>query len=232
MANPQLENGYTRIANELLESILTTSIPARHKDVWWFVVRKTYGFQKKQDRISLSQFTRGTGIDRSGICKILKDLVAWKLLAKKGGVYSIIKDYPSWVVAQRPLVGSGVQDNQVVARAPHTKETMTKEIIKEIVSKDTTTKVVSNEVNQIIEKFKKEFDLQVLDGSEKVNRRYAWLMYIKCKKDLGMVLRVVELAASDDFYSDKLASLKGLYYKMVEIVQRARGNKSKSVKIS
>lgn len=129
MEGIQLENGHTRIANELLEAMLVVSIPARHKDIWWFVVRKTYGFGKKQDYISLTQFEKGTRIDRSGVCKILKDLVAWKLLVKKASIYAINKQYSDWVVAWRPLGGSGVQDNQVVAYTPHTKETLTKEII-------------------------------------------------------------------------------------------------------
>src|SRR3990167_18530 len=123
---PQLENGYTKIANEILEVVVRTPLPGRYKDIWWFVVRKTYGFRKKQDKISLSQFVRGTGIDRSSVCKIIKDLVAWRLLAKKGSIYAIIKDYSQWTTQIRKL-SSGVENNLVVARTPHTKETITKE---------------------------------------------------------------------------------------------------------
>jgi phage replication O-like protein O len=225
----QLENGYTRIANELLEKMMVTSIPARHKDLWWFVVRKTYGFHKKQDVISLSQFQKGLRIDRSSVCRIIKDLVAWNLLGKIQGKYWIIKDYTKWVVAYRPLGGSGVGVNGVVAHSPHTKEMITKETNTKDIVLHTTTKVVNKDVDKIISKFKEEFDLQVLDESDKVNRRYAWLMLVKCKKDLPMVLRVIELAAGDDFYSDKISSIKSLYYKMVGIVQRARG-KTREVK--
>lgn len=125
MASPQKENGYTPIANELYEAIIKTPIPGRHKDLWHFVLRKTYGFGKKVDTISLSQFVVGTGIDRSSVCRIIKDLVAWNLLVKNGNKYSIYKDYAKWVVAQRPL-GSGVEVNKVVAYTPHTKETIQK----------------------------------------------------------------------------------------------------------
>ena len=126
--NPQVENGYTKIANELLEVVVATPLPSRHKDLWWFVIRKTYGYNKKQDKISLSQFVKGTGIDRSGVCRIIKDLVAWRLLGKKGSISAIIKDYSQWIPQKRKL-SSGVQDNRVVAQQPHTKESITKESI-------------------------------------------------------------------------------------------------------
>lgn len=142
MASPQKENGYTAISNELLDVVVRTPLPGRHKDLWFFIIRKTYGYHKKCDRISLSQFTQGTGIDRSGVCRIIKDLVKWVFIIKNGSVYSVVKDYTQWVVAQRPLVGSGVhttrasgvQDNQVVAHTPHTKETIQKKL------KESTTK--------------------------------------------------------------------------------------------
>ncbi len=115
MASPQRENGFTAISNELFEVVVRTPLPGRHKDLLLYVMRKTYGYQKKKDYISLSQFEDGTGIDRSGVCKIIKDLVAWKLLAKEGSIYALNKDYSTWLVAQRPLkvvvptplVGSG-----------------------------------------------------------------------------------------------------------------------------
>jgi phage replication O-like protein O len=58
MASPQLENGYTKIANELLDVLM------RHPEVMKgslfqviaVVWRKTYGWDKKEDSISISQF--------------------------------------------------------------------------------------------------------------------------------------------------------------------------------
>lgn len=130
MASPQKENGFTSIANEIVEALVKVSVPGRHKDVVYFVIRKTYGFNKKSDVISLSQFVFGTNIDRTGVCRILKDLVAWRLLVKNGSSYYFNKNYEDWIVAWRPppktSVGSGVEDNLLVAATPHTKETIQK----------------------------------------------------------------------------------------------------------
>lgn len=47
MANPQIENGYTRIANELLEALLLANLSKRQLLVALAVIRQTYGFNRK-----------------------------------------------------------------------------------------------------------------------------------------------------------------------------------------
>ena len=138
MASPQTENGYTKIANELLEVVVRTPLPGRHKDVVLFVIRKTYGYRKKKDRISLSQYVLGTGIDRSSICRIIKDLVAWNLLLKDRSFYALNKNYESWLVAQRST-GSGVdatKSSGVDATYKRKKETIQKKYSSKATLKD------------------------------------------------------------------------------------------------
>lgn len=47
-----IDDGYTRFANELLEAIASADLTARQLKVMLAYVRKTYGFNKKTDRIS------------------------------------------------------------------------------------------------------------------------------------------------------------------------------------
>lgn len=109
MANPQKENGYTPIANELLEAFLLYRFPPNTEAprlLWFWVARKTYGYSKKQDAISLTQFEKGTKLPRNTIVHWLDYLVKALLLVKgvqlgkKGYVYAINKDYNTWI----PLV--------------------------------------------------------------------------------------------------------------------------------
>lgn len=44
-----LEEGYTRIANDLFESIMSANFTARQIKLLMAVIRKTYGFNKKFD---------------------------------------------------------------------------------------------------------------------------------------------------------------------------------------
>ena len=74
MASPQLENGYTRIANELLEATAKFPFNGSQYKIILFLWRKTYGFHKKVDSISLSQWVKGTGLNNRTIRRELKKL--------------------------------------------------------------------------------------------------------------------------------------------------------------
>lgn len=146
MASPQKENGYLSIANEIVDRLIGLGLSGREFEAMLFVIRKTYGFNKKKDRISLSQFERSMGVRRSVVCKTINKLVAYRILARSDGVYEFNKNWEQWVVAKRRLGSrqeatvaksanaSRLQDNRVVAKWRHTKDTITKDITKDIVS--------------------------------------------------------------------------------------------------
>lgn len=109
MANPQAENGFTKIANEILERLVNTPLLGAEFQVLLFIIRKTYGYNKKQDRISFTQFEKATGISRQTINKTIKNLVAKGMIVKiylpEGNIgYSFIKDHEKWVVKTHLLV--------------------------------------------------------------------------------------------------------------------------------
>lgn len=58
----ELDDGYTRIANELLESIASADLTARQLKLMLAYIRKTYGFNKKSDRITDEQIAQITGL--------------------------------------------------------------------------------------------------------------------------------------------------------------------------
>ena len=100
MKRPQLEDGYTRIANELLEAMGRIRINGEAMQVLMVIIRKTYGFSKKSDVISLSQFVLATGINKTSVLRALKKLVSMNIVYQKvndtGNMYSIIKQYDRW----------------------------------------------------------------------------------------------------------------------------------------
>lgn len=100
MANPQKENGYTAIADEILEALSRRQLSGYEWRCLILIVRKTYGFHKKEDWIALSQFIDGTGIGKSHVCRALRMLVAQNIVTKGGTPkqprYSFQKDYDRW----------------------------------------------------------------------------------------------------------------------------------------
>lgn len=82
MANPQIENGYTRISNEILEALARIRIPGEAMQIFLVIIRKIYGFQKKKDVIALSQFCLATGIQKPNVVRAIKQLQTMNLVIK------------------------------------------------------------------------------------------------------------------------------------------------------
>ena len=97
MANPQLENGHIRIATEIMEQLCKFRIPGEVRQVMDAVVRKTYGWNKKADSISLDQFVELTGLGKSNICRALSKLITHNIIKTDNGSYSLQKDFEAWI---------------------------------------------------------------------------------------------------------------------------------------
>lgn len=110
MASPQKENGYTPISNELIEKLAgAAALSARELRVLLVIMRKTWGWKKKKDRISLGQVATLTGIGRQHISTIVASLVKRGYLLRDipvGGkgirTYEIGKDYDVWEAPTYP----------------------------------------------------------------------------------------------------------------------------------
>lgn len=69
-----LEDGYTRIANSLLEQLINYPFTMREYRVMLFIIRQTYGYNRKAHEMSYSFIADGTGISRNKVIEIIKDL--------------------------------------------------------------------------------------------------------------------------------------------------------------
>lgn len=108
---PQIEDGYTRIANELLEAIIAFKFSSRQLCVVFCVVRATYGYNKKSDAISGWQIAKMCNIDRSHISKSITELIEMNVLNRhetgrqSHGFFvnelSINKYYDTWITVAK-----------------------------------------------------------------------------------------------------------------------------------
>jgi len=92
-----LEDGYTRIANELLEAVMLAGLSQHQLLVFMAVMRKTYGFNKKSDWVSNEQISSMTGIlpHKCSAAKCM--LVKRGIFAQTGRVVGINKTISEWV---------------------------------------------------------------------------------------------------------------------------------------
>lgn len=163
MGTPQTENGFTRIANEILEALAKVNLSAYESRTVFALWRKTYGFQKKEDRISVSQFQEITGLKRQHQCRSLRELEGRQIITRISdgfiNKYRFQKDFTKWeTITKRgdgfqtiTQSGDTLSPESVTILSPnrvHTKEKRkhTKEIGNPMPSLESFLKVKSEEI--------------------------------------------------------------------------------------
>lgn len=102
MANVQLENGYTKIANEIFEEIAKIKLSPTQYRLLFVIWRFTYGFNRKEHKMSLNFLSQAIGCDSRQIQRELKRLEERKVIFQKikPGSYrkiSFNKNHDEWV---------------------------------------------------------------------------------------------------------------------------------------
>ena len=110
MANVQIQHGYTKIANKLIEAIYKKGFPGNQTGILLFVLRRTYGWGRKDCQIkSLRGLAMELEKDPRGISKAFNFLLATNVLIHIcEDMYRLNKDYDKWE-PQSP--GTGVPKN-------------------------------------------------------------------------------------------------------------------------
>lgn len=91
-----LDDGFTRIANELLEAVMHAGLSQHQLLVLMAIMRKTYGFNKKSDWVSNEQISVLTGILPHKCSAAKSALVKRGILTQTGRVIGINKTVGEW----------------------------------------------------------------------------------------------------------------------------------------
>lgn len=102
MANPQIEDGYVKIANELFDALIRLKLPDSQHRILLYIIRRTYGFNQKSAEISLSEISKAVEITPDHVSREIKKLIALNVLKseKRNGktrILSVNKNYEEWV---------------------------------------------------------------------------------------------------------------------------------------
>jgi len=183
VANPQKEHGHVDVANEIVEALAKIRISGEEMQCLWVIIRKTYGWHKKQDDIALSQFCEMTNLKKPTICKVIFKLLAKKIIIvtkKDNGItsYGFNKDFDQWkplpkkVTLPKKVKIVTQKGKESLPKKLHTKETNTKETTKEIYMSS-------------FEIFWKEYP----NKKKKGHARTAWL---KIKPDSSLLQKIMD----------------------------------------
>src|SRR5947209_8196082 len=88
MRSPQTENGFMRIAtgedaNDVLLALAKAGLTAAEYQLVLLILRKTWGFNKKEDWIALRQFSVELGMPERTVCRSLKSLAGKGVIARR-----------------------------------------------------------------------------------------------------------------------------------------------------
>lgn len=123
MASPQVEEGYTRIANELLDAINKTSLTDNDRRVFFAIIRNTYGYNSCQRDISMGDLSEDTGIMRQHINRSLRSLQSRNMITISRNGYKntigIQKNYADWIEkSERDVASPGYTINLLNVASP------------------------------------------------------------------------------------------------------------------
>jgi phage replication O-like protein O len=103
LADVQLENGYTKIANEILERLALTKLSPTQFRLILVIWRYTYGYNRKDHAMSLSFLSEATGVHKQRVKQELDELIEKNIIiVTEEGTFSkprklaFNKDYDTW----------------------------------------------------------------------------------------------------------------------------------------
>ena len=111
----QLENGYTKIANEILEQIAKVKLNGTQFRIVMTVLRYTYGFNRKEHAMSVNFISQATGLNKRQVQRELSILIDESIIIVKkeatfssAAVLGFNKHFDDW----------GSNSNQVTNKTP------------------------------------------------------------------------------------------------------------------
>lgn len=134
----ELDDGYARLSNMLLEAYSGADLTKRHFKVLLAILRKTYGWNKPMDRISDSQLSEITKLPVKRCNEAKLELVRMNVIKQQGGMFGPNKNISEWCIPQSEGKSPKTRDKtSLKMREPYpskqgdTKDTIQKKEIKD-----------------------------------------------------------------------------------------------------
>lgn len=176
MANPQPDK-FTRLSSELLNALCRTRVSGEARQVFDAIMRKTYGFHKKEDFIAISQISEATGLSKRSAERGKAVLVNLGMITtvKIDGVtvhqVAIQKDYKRWKTYNPTPTDMTVKDTDKIDGRTPTNLVNTPTDLQTPVPTDLQN---TKDKKILLPKIGEKFDFQVLKREIKDLRKLGW----------------------------------------------------------
>lgn len=196
MASPQKENGFTAIANELMDALIKVDLSGQEFKIALLIIRKTYGFNKKDDAVSLTQMMGFTGMGKIRCSQVVNRLQLMKIITVTeningiGKKYKLNKDFEKWDTVNENINRYRKMKStvNVLINGPLMKTLTTKDTI----TKDTITK--DKNIYARFEKFWKAYPKKKSKGQAEK----AWLRARPDEQLLATMIATIERAKKSE----------------------------------
>ncbi|MDM5112799.1 MULTISPECIES: replication protein [Aeromonas] len=127
------DDGYTRLANDLLDALIEADLTKHQYKVALAVIRKTYGFNKPMDWMTNEQIAEATNIPSTRVSTAKNDLLRMGVLVSRGrkiGPNKVISDWETHITQNRETFPeTGKESFPKTGKAPSLKQGYTKDNI-------------------------------------------------------------------------------------------------------
>lgn len=248
----QVEDGYTRTANAIVEAFCKAPLTSREARVIRVIERMTYGWRKAEDWIAASVISEMTGISEGKCSETLNTLIRKKVVTRNGGGRSpvrINKNVDEWdFTAQKSRVtpkqkaitewGESPQDG--VSQSPQNGVTP-KERKERLLSKDSNNSskksspkkwgdpVDHEMVSEMVAAVSADLDTPVKHNANTWANDFR-LMRERDGRTVEQIRYLIGWTAKHSFWSDKVMSPSKLREKWDQLVKQAKNehNQKKS----
>lgn len=224
MASPQLEKGYTRIANEILMEIMKANLNGTQFRILLAIWRFTYGYQRKEYEMSVSQLANYINGSRAQVARELDSLIERRILlvvgtGKRGTrILAFNKNYTEW----------NLQKKEPIPKA--TKKPAKKEKTKKKYGENNTYYKMALYFHQRVSAVAKEAGIEHLI---KKSNLQTWaddmrkLIEID-KVDKRLAKEVMDWVTQDPFWKTNVLSARKLREKFPELAIKMNASKSRN----
>jgi phage replication O-like protein O len=208
-----MENeNFTKMPNEIIEVFARTNLNSYQQRVLWAIIRKTYGWHKKEDWIPVSQIVEVTGIHKPHVSRTLKELKLRNMVTRLGNKTGLNENWKQWrelpngVTPYRKVTQPGIKvthpGNKKLPNRVHSKEK------KETLQKKTLTPASLALAGLLFELIQKR------DGKVKADLN-KWAVHIDRliridKRSPEEIMEVIKWCQHKDFWSKNILSTKKL----------------------
>lgn len=188
------DDGYARLANMLLEEYAGADLTKRQFKVLLAVLRLTYGWNKKIDRISDSQISEIARLPVKRCNEAKLQLVEMNILIQRGRQFGPNKNVSEWRIPQNEGLSLNLGDKNSLKLGDHypSKQGDTKDIIPKTVKTDPPNPP------------KGEFSEEVISQAKQVLEYYNELTGTTCRSAEAFAVLLTERSARDAYTIDDL----------------------------